>query len=364
MTIDRQRVYHKRDRVRQLRAFCHAARLGSITQAAVYLGLSQPAVSLHVRELENELQAILFDRGASGIRLTSAGETLYELSRSLVQGMDALSANFMERIDDTVSGRLQLAASVAGASAVLPPFIREFRDRYPDVRLRVRNCLLSDGVKLLLDDEVEFVLGVKDPYPEDSLEYRQILPYDIVLITSLDHPLSRSRDGLSAGGFGVARDRALAGHLQPAVRRDRGPSVRIRCHGGDQGRRVGGNQALRRAGPRNIRGPEHLHPGNRSALGHPAQGVLSHSELRRVHATRKVPDAARPAAPAPHDPGNSRAAPTSCAEPIAPVSAAPARHRVRLACGFRSASQVPTARSRSIETRLDHPSIARLSRIV
>ena len=190
MTIDRQRVYHKRDRVRQLRAFCHAARLGSITQAAVYLGLSQPAVSLHVRELENELQAILFDRGASGIRLTSAGETLYELSRSLVQGMDALSANFMERIDDAVSGRLQIAASVAGASAVLPPFIREFRDRYPDVRLRVRNCLLSEGVKLLLDDEVEFVLGVKDPYPEDSLEYRQILPYDIVLITSLDHPLS------------------------------------------------------------------------------------------------------------------------------------------------------------------------------
>lgn len=190
MPIDRQRVYHKRDRVRQLRAFCHAARLGSITQAAVHLGLSQPAVSLHVRELENELQAVLFDRGASGIRLTSAGETLYELSRPLVQGMDALSANFMERIDDTVSGRLQLAASVAGATAVLPPFIRQFRDQYPGVRLRVRSCLLSEGVKLLLDDEVEFVLGVKDPYPEDALEYRQILPYDIVLITSLDHPLA------------------------------------------------------------------------------------------------------------------------------------------------------------------------------
>ena len=143
-----------------------------------------------MRELENELQAVLFDRGASGIRLTSAGETLYELSRPLVQGMDALSVNFMERIDDTVSGRLQLAASAAGATVVLPPFIRQFRDQYPDVRLRVRSCLLSEGVELLLDDEVEFVLGVKDPYPEDALEYRQILPYDIVLITSLDHPLS------------------------------------------------------------------------------------------------------------------------------------------------------------------------------
>ena len=196
MAVGRRRVYHKRDRLRQLRAFCHAARLGSITQAAVHLGLSQPAVSLHVRELENELEAILFDRGGSGISLTSAGETLYELSKPLVKGMDALSVNFMERIDDTLSGRLQLAASPAGASFVLPPYIKRFRDLYPEIRLRVRNCLLSEGVKLLLDDKVEFVLGVKDPYPEDTLEYRQFLPYDIVLITSLDHPLA-GRDSVS-----------------------------------------------------------------------------------------------------------------------------------------------------------------------
>ena len=196
MAAGRQRVYHKRDRLRQLRAFCHAARLGSITRAAVHLGLSQPAVSLHVRELENELEAILFDRGGSGIRLTSAGETLYELSRPLVQGMDVLSANFMERIDDTVSGRLQLAASPAGVSFVLPPYIKRFRDQYPDVRLRVRNCLLSEGVKLLLEDQVELVFGVKDPYPEDTLEYRQLLPCDVVLITSLDHPLA-GRDTVS-----------------------------------------------------------------------------------------------------------------------------------------------------------------------
>ena len=196
MAIGRTRVYHKRDRLRQLRAFCNAARLGSITKAAVHLGLSQPAVSLHVRELENELEAVLFDRGGSGIRLTSAGETLYELARPLVKGMDSLSVNFMERIDDTVAGRLQLAASPVGAAFVLPPYVKRFRDRYPEVRLRVRNCRLSEGVKLLLEDEVEFMLGVKDPYPEDTLEYRQFLPYDIVLITAPEHPLA-GRDSVS-----------------------------------------------------------------------------------------------------------------------------------------------------------------------
>ena len=202
MAVDRQRVYHKRDRLRQLRAFCHAARLGSITQAAVYLGLSQPAVSLHVRELENELEAILFDRGGAGISLTSAGESLYELAKPLVQGMDELSVNFMERVDDSVSGRLQVGASVAGAGFILPPYVKQFREQYPAIRLWVRTCILSEGAKLLLDDEVEFLLNVKEVYPQDALEYRELLRYDIVLITSLGHPL--------AGRSTVSPDEAAA----------------------------------------------------------------------------------------------------------------------------------------------------------
>ena len=190
MAVGSQRVYHKRDRLRQLRAFCQAARLESITQAAESLGLSQPAVSLHVRELENELEAILFDRSGARISLTPAGRRLYDLAEPLVQGMDDLSTSFVERLDDTISGRLHLAASTAGAAFVLPPYVKRFRDQYPNVRLRVQNCLLAEGVKLLLDDQVEFVLGVNDPYPEDAVDYFELLPYDIVLITSLDHPLA------------------------------------------------------------------------------------------------------------------------------------------------------------------------------
>ena len=190
MAVGSQRVYHKRDRLRQLRAFCQAARLESITQAADSLGLSQPAVSLHVRELENELEAILFDRSGARISLTAAGKRLYDLAEPLVQGMDDLSTSFVERLDDAISGRLHLAASTAGAAFVLPPYIKRFRDQYPNVRLRVQNCLLAEGVKLLLDDQVEFVLGVNDPYPEEAIDYFELLPYDIVLITSLDHPLA------------------------------------------------------------------------------------------------------------------------------------------------------------------------------
>ena len=62
MAVNRQRVRHKRDRLRQLQAFCHAARLESISRSAEYLALSKSAVAFHVRELEHELEAVLFER--------------------------------------------------------------------------------------------------------------------------------------------------------------------------------------------------------------------------------------------------------------------------------------------------------------
>ena len=200
MVGDLRRTFHKRDRLRQLRAFCQAARLGSITRAAAHLGLSQPAVSLHVRELENELEAALFERGGSGVSLTAAGERLYELADPLVRGMDGLSVDLTERIDDGGWGRLQIAASATSTSFVLPPYIKQFRARYPGVRLRVRSCRLSDGVALLHDGEVEFVLGMEESYTD--VEYRELLLCDIVLITSLAHPLA-GRDSISLEEVGA-----------------------------------------------------------------------------------------------------------------------------------------------------------------
>ena len=190
MAVDRRRIHHKRDRLRQLRAFCCTARRESFAQAAAQLDLSPQAVSLHIRELEYELESMLFERSASSISLTAAGETLLAFAEPLVMGMDGLSDNLMHRIDDGISGHLPLAASVAAAAFVLPPYVKQFRDRYPGVRLRVRNCLVREGVRLLLDNEVELVLGAKDSYPEETLEYRELLTYDIALITSLDHPLA------------------------------------------------------------------------------------------------------------------------------------------------------------------------------
>ena len=197
MAVDRRRIYHKRDRLRQLRTFCRAARLGSIAQAADSLGVSQPSVSTQIRELEQELETALFDRDGRGIAVTRAGKRFFELAEPLVQGMDELFVTLMDDSDGDTAGRVQLAASTVAAGCVLPPFVARFRSACPRIRVEVRNCPLKDGLSLLLDNQVEFVLGVKGSGSNRALEFHHLLSYGLVLITSVDHPLA-DRESVSA----------------------------------------------------------------------------------------------------------------------------------------------------------------------
>ena len=204
MAIDRQRIYHKRDRLKQLRAFCRVVQLGSITRAAESLDLSQQGVSLHVRQLEYELEAILFDRGARGVFLSPAGERLYKLAEPLVRDMDSVSAASVDELAEIISQRIYFGATEAIAAFVLPGYLRRFRELYPDMRLRVRICRLSEGVEQLRDDGLEFMVGANEPFlqNEKDLLYHHIANYDLVLITGPDHPLA-GRETVSPEEFAV-----------------------------------------------------------------------------------------------------------------------------------------------------------------
>ena len=344
MTVDRKRIYHKRDRLRQLRAFCGAARLSSITQAAEMLGVTQPSVSLHVRELENELDTPLFDRSGPGVSLTTAGKRLYELAEPLVRGMDGLNGVLMDRTDEAIPERLHVAASVAGAAFVLPGYVKRLRELYPSIRLKVQNCLLRDGLKLLLDDEVECVLGVKDPYPEDSLEYHQMLAYDIVLITARDHPLA-GRSTVSPHEAGqwpaiVPAAGTYSRQFGETAARQFGVDIKSVI----QGPWLGRDQTLCRGRARDLHRSEPLRQGDRSGVDHPAQGILSDPQLRCVHAAGQVPDILSPPVASPHGSGLSRSASHSCTP--GPANLAAESHRFVVTPGSRRIRQRGALRTR------------------
>ena len=187
MAGDEKRHHPRRDRLKQLRAFCHAARLQSISRAAEHIFASQPAVSQQVRTLEEELAVSLFERSGPRIALTPAGARLYQLASPLVEGLDRLPDTFIEQHHGVASGALNVAAGQTTAAMVLPSYLKEFRHRHPGIRVNVRIAEGRQRVRWLRAYEVDVVLAAVDLPPPD-LVFRPVFSSELVFITPEDHP--------------------------------------------------------------------------------------------------------------------------------------------------------------------------------
>ncbi|MCU7940424.1 MAG: LysR family transcriptional regulator [gamma proteobacterium symbiont of Bathyaustriella thionipta] len=182
-------LYYKQNRMKQLRAFCHASRTGSISEAAEQLFLSQPTVTLQIQALERELNTTLFERRGPKIQLTPEGKLLYELSNSLVDGIDQLHETFAANSGRLESGNLNIAAGESTILYILPDFVNQFNQTYPQIHLKLLNVTGRDGMALIRSDKADFAVGSMLEVPDDVI-YRPIFTYNPVLITPKDHPLA------------------------------------------------------------------------------------------------------------------------------------------------------------------------------
>ena len=183
-----RRSESRQHQLRQLRAFCHVARLGSITRAAERILSSQPAVSMQVRALEAELDIALVERNSPNITLTPAGKDLYRLAMPLVEDIDRLPDTFAEQ-HHRVAVDIHVAAGETAATVLLPRYLKQFSEQHPDTRVNVRTGTGRDCLGWLRAFEVDLVIAAMDVEPPDLRCY-PVLSADHVLITPEDHPLA------------------------------------------------------------------------------------------------------------------------------------------------------------------------------
>jgi DNA-binding transcriptional LysR family regulator len=188
-----QRFYYKGNRLKQLRAFCYIAKLGTLSRAAEALFLSQPSISLQLGALEKELGMRLIERSGRRIELTRAGVMLQELAQPLIDGFEQLDAAFHGKLEGLDAGELNVAAGSSTIQFLLPPLVQSYRERFPNVRLQLSNVTGSDGLAMLRSDAVDFAVGSMIDVPND-LVYEPVYHFDPMLITPLDHPLAEKRD--------------------------------------------------------------------------------------------------------------------------------------------------------------------------
>ena len=172
-----------------LKTFQEVVRLGSFSEVARKLAISQPAVSFQIQKLERELGMRLIDRAQRAITLTAAGKRLLKFAESIEAERDRLR-NDLEQMREEISGDLLIAASTIPGEFLLPVLLTSFKQRHPAVKIQVD---ISDSLTVIngvRDNTYE--VGFSGTAPEgQGLASFKIAGDEIVLIVFPEHPFAR-----------------------------------------------------------------------------------------------------------------------------------------------------------------------------
>jgi len=155
--------------VKQLRAFLAVAQTLSFTQACERLHLSQPALSLAIKGLEETLGGRLLIRSTRSVRLTPEGESLVPLAKRLLAEWDNTEELLRQRFTLQL-GRLAVAAMPSFASNLLPPALMAFRRRHPRVNVTVHDVINEQVIDMVRNRQVELGI-VFEPEATGSLGF-------------------------------------------------------------------------------------------------------------------------------------------------------------------------------------------------
>jgi LysR family transcriptional regulator of abg operon len=177
----------------QLRNFLAVADSGSVRAAARHLNLAQPALTRSIQELERELNATLFERGARGVTLTAMGLRLLERAR-IVSNEVRRAQEEIAQLQGATAGTLRMCLSTVPHIALFPYALKAFRARYPDVTLDVLDGVFPAAEARLRSGELDFYVGpAPDSVPGAELLVETLFENTRVIVCRRGHPLSQAR---------------------------------------------------------------------------------------------------------------------------------------------------------------------------
>jgi DNA-binding transcriptional LysR family regulator len=174
---------------RQLAAFCAVVERRSFSQAAERLGVTQPAVSLQIRSLEQRLGRQLLDRSGRRVEPTEAGLRLYASAQRVLQAEEQLLEELESDDEGVVTGTLELGASTGPGGSVMPVILCEFQERHPDVRVRLTVSDTQTVVAQVADRELELgIVGAGRRHR--GVTFEPFFRDEVVLAVPASHPFA------------------------------------------------------------------------------------------------------------------------------------------------------------------------------
>ncbi|AWV20440.1 Transcriptional regulator, LysR family (plasmid) [Roseomonas mucosa] len=185
--------------LQQLSAFLQLARTGSFSEAARQLGVSQPALSRMVQQMEETVGARLFDRTTRSVALTPTGQDLRPIAERLVAEFDS-SFSELGRFIEGRRGRVAVAALPSVAAVLLPPAIAQYRQGRGDVEVAVLDGLSGSVLDAVTEGRADIGLTIR-PSPRTTLSYRPLVSDEFGLVCRPDDALAGDGSPLPWSAF-------------------------------------------------------------------------------------------------------------------------------------------------------------------
>lgn len=175
--------------LRQLRAFVALARTGSFTHAADAMHITQSALSGLIKELELVLGVRLVDRSTRRIQLSEVGREFYPLVEKIIQDLDAVVGNIAS-LKALKTGVVRIAAPQLMACTLLPEVIAAYRSEFPEVQVRLVDCVVESVSSRVFSGEVDFGIG-PEREPTPGIAARTLFEMPFVIVYPQNHPLGK-----------------------------------------------------------------------------------------------------------------------------------------------------------------------------
>ncbi len=178
--------------INALQAFLAVAETASFSQAAERLFLTQPAVSKRISALEDELRARLFDRIGRQVALTEAGRALLPRAQRILAELED-SQRAIANLGGLVSGRLTFGTSHHIGLHRLPPILRLYTERFPEVELDIRFMDSEEACKAVEHGDLELGIVTLPQHPSPALAVRVVWDDPLAVVAAADHELTKKR---------------------------------------------------------------------------------------------------------------------------------------------------------------------------
>lgn len=179
--------------LRHLRYFVAAAEELNITRAAARLNVSQPPLSRQIRDLEEEIGAMLFDRSGKKLKLTAAGNCFFEEAKKILQH-SGRAAQLAKATAKGQAGHLRIAFLSPLGGMFLPEVMRSFREKFPLIDVDLVEMVPRRQLEALLDGQVDlgFVARV-EVEGASQVGFETVIEVGVQLALASDHRFAKLR---------------------------------------------------------------------------------------------------------------------------------------------------------------------------